>query len=66
MDSEKKHLPAANIVDKYKDKKTRPLSFGELEIILIRFEQMLQLEPNRYTIQQFIEQEDFRRDLFKD
>ena len=46
-------------------KKTRPLSFAELEIILIRFEMMLQQEPNRYTIQEFIQQEDFRRELFK-
>lgn len=50
--------------NKYKDKKTRPLSFGELCIILARFEIMLTDGPDKYTIEEFIQQEDYRRDLF--
>lgn len=44
--------------------KTRPIEMAELEIILLRFKIMLEEEHDRYTIQEFIEQEDFRRDLF--
>lgn len=48
----------------YKDKKTRPIEFGELCIILTRFEIMLKEGPDKYSIQEFIQQEDFRRNLF--
>jgi hypothetical protein len=53
------------ILVKFSGKKTRPIDFGELCIILSRFQIMIQEEPDRYTIGEFIEQEDYRRDLFK-
>lgn len=46
-------------------KESRPLKFGELELILIRYKIMIEEEPNRYTVAEFIQQEDFRRGLFK-
>jgi len=49
----------------YEGKESRPLKFGELELILIRYKIMLEEEPNRYTVAEFIQQEDFRRGLFK-
>jgi hypothetical protein len=52
------------VIKKYLNKETRPLNFGELHLILLRFKFMLEEEPNRYTIEEFIEQEDFRRKIF--
>jgi hypothetical protein len=43
----------------------REMMFGELEIILARFQIMLETEPDRYDYAEFIQQEHFRRDLFK-
>jgi len=48
----------------YEDKKTRPLSFAELHLILTRFQIMQDEEPDMYSIAKFIQQEDFRRNLF--
>jgi len=50
---------------KLTEKFTRPLEFGELHLILVRFQIMLEEEPDRYTIEEFIELEDFRRNLFE-
>ena len=44
---------------------SRPIHFDELCIILERFKIMLEDEPERYSIEEFIMQENFRRDLFK-
>jgi len=54
------------ILNKYNGRLTRPLSIAELEIILSRFEIMLEEEEDeyKYSILEFIEQEDFRRELF--
>lgn len=52
------------ILGKYKGKKTRPLTLGELEIILLRYQIMLEEEPDRYNVIEFIEQEDYRRGFF--
>lgn len=52
------------ILDKFKDKKTRPLSLGDLEIMFTRYRIMIEEEPDRYSFIEFIEQEDYRRDLF--
>jgi|TARA_Y100000310_G_scaffold329935_1_gene400654 hypothetical protein len=52
------------ILTKYKNKKTRPLTLGELEIILLRYKIMLEEEPDRYNTIEFIEQEDYRRGIF--
>jgi hypothetical protein len=59
-----KKLYSSDIISSYKNKFTRPLKFGELCIILARFQIMLETEPNRYTIEEFIRQEDWRRDMF--
>jgi uncharacterized protein YprB with RNaseH-like and TPR domain len=53
-----------DIIGKYGDKETRPLKFSELCLILSRFQIMLEEEPGRYTIEEFIQQEDYRRDIF--
>lgn len=45
-------------------KVTRPLQLSELCLILERFQIMLETEPDKYTIEEFIRQEDFRRSLF--
>lgn len=42
----------------------REMKFGELELILQRFQIMLETDPNRYSVAEFIEQEHFRRDLY--
>ncbi len=47
-----------------KNKETRPLKFEELCLILARFKIMLEEDPNRYTIEEFIQQEGFRRAIF--
>lgn len=52
------------ILNKYKDKKTRPLTLGDLEIMFIRYRIMIEEEPDRYNAIEFIEQEDYRRNLF--
>lgn len=52
------------ILNKYKNKKTRPLTLGDLEIMFIRYKIMIEEEPDRYNTIEFIEQEDFRRNLF--
>jgi len=52
------------ILNKYKDKKTRPLTLGDLEIMFIRYRIMIEEEPDRYNTIEFIEQEDWRRNLF--
>ena len=54
-----------SVSSSYEGKESRPLKFGELELILIRYKIMLEEEPNRYTVAEFIQQEDFRRGLFK-
>lgn len=64
-DNTDKKLHISDIVSNYKNKFTRPLKFGELCIILARFQIMLETEPNKYTIEEFIRQEDWRRDIFK-
>jgi len=43
---------------------SRPLHYGELTTILMRFQIMLEEEPDRYTLEEFIIQENFRRDIF--
>jgi hypothetical protein len=58
----KSHI--SDVISNYENKVTRPLEFGELCLILARFQIMLEDEPDRYTIEEFIEQEDFRRGLF--
>lgn len=57
-------LNSQRIVKKFKGKFSRPFSLGELEIILIRYKIMLEEEPDRFSISEFIEQEDFRRNIF--
>lgn len=52
------------ILNKYKDKKTRPLTLGDLEIMFIRYRIMIEEEPDKYSTIEFIEQEDWRRNLF--
>ena len=52
------------ILNKYKDKKTRPITLGDLEIMIIRYRIMIEEEPDRYNAIEFIEQEDWRRNLF--
>ena len=59
-----KKLHISDVISSYENKLTRPLKFGELCIILTRFQIMLEEEPNRYTIEEFIRQEDFRRGMF--
>jgi hypothetical protein len=60
--NEKLHI--FDVISSYENTVTRPLKFGELCLILTRFQIMLEEEPNRYTIEEFIQQEDFRRDMF--
>jgi hypothetical protein len=48
----------------YESKLTRPLTFSELALILTRFQIMLDETPDRYSIEEFIQQEDYRRELF--
>ena len=57
-----RHL--SDVISSHENKETRPLKFGELCLILARFKIMLEEEPNRYTIEEFIQQEDFRRAMF--
>jgi hypothetical protein len=57
-------LHLSDVISSYENKETRPLKFGELCLILARFKIMLEEEPNRYTIEEFIQQEDFRRAMF--
>lgn len=52
------------IVDKFLNLKTRPLDLNDLELILFRFQLMIEESPGKYDILEFIEQEDFRKDLF--
>ena len=52
------------ILKKYENKKTRPLSLGDLEIMFIRYRIMIEDEPDRFSTIEFIEQEDHRRKLF--
>jgi len=52
------------IKDTYKNKVSRPLKFEELCLILHRFQIMLEETPDRYTIEEFIQQEDYRREMF--
>lgn len=52
------------ILNKFKDKKTRPLTLGDLEIMFMRYRIMIEEEPDRYNTIEFIEQEDYRRNLF--
>jgi hypothetical protein len=59
-----KDLCISDVISSYENKVTRPLEFGELCLILTRFQIMLEEEPYRYTIEEFIQQEDFRRGLF--
>jgi hypothetical protein len=64
VDNTDKKLNISDDISSYKNKVTRPLKFGELCIILSRFQIMLETEPDRYTIEEFIRQEDFRRGMF--
>ena len=59
-----KALVLHDVISSYENKLTRPLKFGELCLILARFQIMLEENPNRYTIEEFIQQEDFRRAMF--
>lgn len=54
------------VISSYENKVSRPLKFGELCLILTRFKIMLEEDPNRYTIEEFIQQEDFRRAMFSE
>jgi hypothetical protein len=65
-DSKSTRLDNTDIVPdiRYENRVTRPLEFGELCLILTRFQIMLEEEPNRYTVEEFIQQEDFRRGMF--
>lgn len=60
----KENLNISGISSSYENKISRPLKFSELCLILTRFQIMLEEEPNRYTIEEFIQQEDFRRSMF--
>lgn len=53
-----------DVINRYEKKATRPLKFDELCLILHRFRIMLEEEPGRYTVEEFIQQEDYRRDMF--
>jgi len=55
---------SANNDEDIQNKVTRPLQLSELSLILERFQIMLETEPGRYTIEEFIRQEDLRRALF--
>jgi hypothetical protein len=52
------------ISNKYKNLKTKQLSLSELELMFTRFQLMNKEDPSKYNILEFIEQEDFRKDLF--
>ena len=52
------------IETEYEGKLSRPLAFSEIHLILTRFQIMEDEEPNKYSIAEFIQQEDFRRDIF--
>ena len=58
------NLNISGIGSSYENKVSRPLKFSELCLILTRFQIMLEEEPNKYTIEEFIQQEDFRRGMF--
>lgn len=64
LDGVGKKLHKYHDISNYENKATRPLKFGELCLILTRFQIMLEEEPDRYTIEEFIQQEDFRRGMF--
>ncbi len=64
VDNTDKKLHISDVISSYENKLTRPLKFGELCLILARFQIMLEEEPNRYTIEEFVQQEDFRRSMF--
>lgn len=64
VDNTDKKLHISDVISSYENKLTRPLKFGELCLILTRFQIMLEEEPNKYTIEEFIQQEDFRRGMF--
>lgn len=64
LDNTDKKLHISNVISSYENKLTRPLKFGELCLILTRFQIMLEEESDRYTIEEFIQQEDFRRGMF--
>jgi hypothetical protein len=64
LDKMDKKLHISDVISSYENKVTRPLKFGELCLILARFQIMLEEEPDRYTIEEFIQQEDFRRGMF--
>lgn len=64
IDNMDKKLHISDVISSYENKLTRPLKFGEICLILTRFQIMLEEEPNRYTIEEFIRQEDFRRGMF--
>lgn len=51
------------LIEKYKNQSTRPIKFGELEVMLLRYDLMLQGEI-RYSAAEFIIQENYRRILF--
>lgn len=55
----------ADVSSIYEGKESRPIKFSELVLMFIRYRIMLQEEPDRYTEAEFIQQEDFRRSLFK-
>ena len=63
-ETQEQQLNISAVISSYENKLTRPLKFGELCLILARFQIMLEEEPNRYTIEEFIQQEDFRRAMF--
>jgi hypothetical protein len=64
LDAQQEQLDIQSVISSYGNKETRPLKFGELCLILARFKLMLEDEPSRYTIEEFIQQEDFRRAMF--
>ena len=55
----------ADVSSSYEGKESRPIKFNELELMFIKYKIMLEEEPDRYTEAEFIQQEDFRRGLFK-
>jgi hypothetical protein len=60
-----KLLTLHGVSSSYEGKESRPIKFSELELILIRYKIMIEEQPDRYTEAEFIQQEDFRRGLFK-
>lgn len=62
---ENKAFAIHNVSSSYDGKESRPIKFAELELMFIRFRIMLEEEHGRYTEAEFIQQEDFRRGLFK-